>query len=178
MAAGTFTDLSARAGDIGLEVRSAVVAEAPELLPCLEFGDPELRRFALHVLGGCAKSLGADRPLVANAVLEVFENEIVGAVAADALRALTLEDEAVFADRIAEALTEPDPRIRLAGMLCAPETGLVHELAERAELVNEAGRLAARFAEDTFSPLPLLGTPHQRAQRAFRALQAEYRDSW
>jgi hypothetical protein len=173
-----FTDLPVWAREVELEVRDAVVAEASELLPCLEFADPELRRLALRVLGGCAKSLDADRARVAAAVLEVFESDLDSDVAADALTALgQLEDEAVFVDRVEQAISETDPVVRLAGLLCALDAGYARDLAERAELVDEAGRLAATYAKDSFMPFPNLGTTQERVQKAFKALRIAQRDS-
>jgi len=172
-----FAETDAWARPAGLEVRAAVVAEAAGLLPCLEFADPALRQLTLQVLAGCAHSLGTDdRPRVAAAVFDVFESDFDRDVTADALTALLLlEDEAAFAPRVEQALAAADPVVRLAGLLCALEAGCVDAVPVRAEYVDEAGRLAARFPGGHFG-FPVLGTRQDRAQRAFEALQAVYRE--
>lgn len=170
--------LSAFAEQAG-EVRDAVVAEAANLLPCLDLPDPELRRQALHMFAGCAKNLGAERTRVAAAVSEVFDNDMDRDVAADALTALELlEDEATFIGRVEQALSETDPVIRLTAILCALEVGYIRDPGERAELVDVAGRRAVRFGEGSpFMPFPILGGRQERARNAFRALQAASRDA-
>lgn len=133
---------------LGLESLDAVVAEAVNLLPCLNLADPSLKRHALHLFASCASFLGVERIRVTTAVSELFDNEIDRDVAADALTALELlEDEATFIGRVEQALSESDPVIRLTGILCALEVGYVRNLSERAELVDEAGKLAVKFVE-------------------------------
>jgi hypothetical protein len=164
---------------LGSEVLDAVVAEAVNLLPCLHLADPNLRRQALYLFGGCARHLSAERARVAAAVSEVFDNEMDRDIAADALTALELlEDEATFIGRVEQALSESDPVIRLTGILCALEVGYFRDLEERAELVDEAAKLAVKFTESG-PPMyfPVLGSRQERARNAFRALQAASRDA-
>ena len=100
---------------------------------------------ALQVLGGCAHSLGADKPRITAAVLGVFENDFDRDVTADALTALLLlEDEAGFLSPVERALASADSVVRLTGLLCALEAGYAREVRERAEFVDEAAKLAAR----------------------------------
>jgi len=173
-----FTDQPGEACGLALEVRDAVVAEAANLLPCLDLADPDLRRQALHVFAGCARFLGAERTRVAAAVSEVFDDDLDRDVAADALTALELlGDEATFMGRVEQALSESDPVIKLTGILCALEVGYFRDIGERAELVDEAGRLAVTFNErDPSLFFPILGSRQERAGNAFRALQAASRD--
>lgn len=174
----SFTDLGEGADALCLEVRDAVVIEAPGLLPCLEYPDADLRRLTLHTLGGCGRLLGAERPLVTAAVLDIFNWEPDCDVAADALTALeTLEDEAEFADRIEQALSDSDPVVRLTGLLCALEVGRVRDVAEQAEFVDEAGRLAAGFNwSGVGTRFPNLGSRMERARRQREAFRLAWRD--
>lgn len=171
-----FVDIDITPRRTGLEVRDAVAAEAPGLLPCLEFADPRLRQFALQVLGGCAFSLGTDKARVTAAVLNVFETDFDRDVAADALTALLLlENKADFLPHVEQALASADPVIRLSGLLCALEARYVHDVGELADCAEEAGRLVAKHPGDYFG-FPFVGTRKDRAHRAFLALQAAYRD--
>lgn len=164
------------ADEIDVQVRDAVAAQAQELLPCLESPDLDIKRLALRALGS-GGSLGAERPVIAGAVLDMFTCEPNTDVAADALTALeTLGDANTYADLVEFALNEPEPVLRLTGLLCALETGLVRDIREREDFVDEARKLAARWdRRDMRTPFPGLGTRTERAERQRQALQLLYR---